>query len=166
MKKGITLIELIVVIALIGVLALILYPMLTMGIKSYVIIKESSVYSQEALGFFSFLEHSLEEDITIVTAQLNGFSFTKGADNYEILVIDYPGIPPYKIGIKKNGQNDNFLIQGLEGAEFEYWDQFQSTTNITANIVAIQITLTLQGNTNNHTFRSAVSLKPKTEEIP
>jgi len=130
LRKGLTLIELVITIVIVGVLSLVIYPVINSSIDVYVRVQDSYDFSQDAIDFFAFLDTLFKDNCTVTAINSAQLGFTSDSENYQVAVSGFPGTPPYSITLTKNGGQARALVNGLAelsapnrpGLEFVYFD--------------------------------------------
>jgi prepilin-type N-terminal cleavage/methylation domain-containing protein len=173
-SNGVTLLELVIVIVIMGIMAFLIMPIISTSTRSYLSINNSVTASIDVISFFAHLDPLFKNNATIIAAGNNQVTFISGTDTYNIFLTNYPGTGPYTVALKKNSDPAYNLISNIAdisdpvgpGLEFYYYDQQVSTTNVTANILAVQTRITVDDSPANRSFRTAWSLGDTIKEIP
>ncbi|MCP4050213.1 MAG: type II secretion system protein [bacterium] len=174
-NNGFTIIELITVTVLVGLIMYALLPGLSIVPEAARQIKHSTTYSQEALGFFEYLNPVLKNDCEVISTGDYAISFKSGSDTYSLYIADFPAGPePYSIVLKKNTGQPYILVKNIAllsspsrpGLKFDFFNNREVTANSTGNIKSIRATLTFDSAPQYYVFRSAWSLDSPAETLP
>jgi len=161
-QRGVTMIELVISISVIAVVAMVLYPMLTAGIRAWTAIDENTTFTSEANAVWLYLRPLLATDGTITVANSSSVSFTSSGSTYLLSTIADGSL--YKLVLTKNSGTAQTLASSLAiltsppgpGLELRYYNSAGDITSTPNQVRAIDMTLSLQGRSNVHRFQSWV----------
>ena len=171
---GVTLMELVVGIMLIGILSMVMYPIISSNTRVFNRIQNSADSSQDAVRFFNYLGTLLKEDPVISVMDERRVKFTSGSDEYDIYLVGYPGSEPYTIESKKNSGTARILLKKIAyddgdskpGFQLKYLNDEGEVETTASKVLTIQAKLLFKGDSIDHWFRSACSLVDTSETVP
>lgn len=151
-QRGVTLVELIIVITILAILAVITLPLLHAGFNSYFAqrnLSDANWQGRLALSRMVRDIHNLPSVGNISTATSTQFTFTD--ENNASVSYTLSGT-----NLQRNGVT---LANGVGSIAFAYYDSAGAATAVIANIRYIFITLNITQNNTNMTLQSVVNLR-------
>lgn len=154
-KNGFTLVELVLVIALMGILAFALAPALITGVRSYDIVwsrrqvlAEGRVAMDRMVKEIRLIESSSDVIATNSPAEFD-FEYPNGTSI------------AYSLDGTDLKRNTDVLASDVTALEFKYFDSTGSETSTEADVRRVQVTLTIDapGNHGDLTLRTNVFLR-------
>lgn len=151
-QHGFSMIELVIVIAILATLAVITLPMLQAGFNGYVTqrnLSDANWQGRLALSRMVRDIQSLPSTSNISTASSSQFTFTD-IDNASV---------SYTLSGNNLQRNAITLANGVNSITFDYYDNAGATTATIANIRYISIALNVTQNNVNITLQTVIDLR-------
>lgn len=144
-QAGVTLMELVVVIVVIGIVASVTQPMVSMGLLSYMHNKEHREFTNDADRVYLFLQSKMKHLNTLTTINPNRFVFESEGVEYDITYQVDPEDPlRSRMMISEDSGTASPIIDGLNvgnGFFFSYYNQDREISNNLNDISLIKTTL-------------------------
>ncbi|MDO8493732.1 MAG: type II secretion system protein [Deltaproteobacteria bacterium] len=153
--KGFTLVELVLVIAMLGVLGFVLGPGLGAALRGYDTVwsrRQVLSHGKEAMDRMAREIRLIESSADVVSVGSSS-QFQFEYPNGTLIVYDRSGT--------NLRRNSDVLAQNVSALQFQYYDEAGNTTSTAANVRRVQIQLTLDaaGGHGSLTLRTSVFLR-------
>lgn len=159
---GVTLIELVISVAIISVIAMVLYPIATEGVRALHRVEDASTFNREANGAWLYLRPLLAGDGAVTVLGANGMTFISSGNTYVLApVVAGNG---YDLMISKNGGASRVFLKSIArltgpsrpGLELAYLDYEGNVTATPNQVRSIDIAVSFQGKSTIYRFQSTL----------
>ncbi|MBT5955017.1 type II secretion system protein [bacterium] len=165
-KQGLTLVELIVSISLIGIIFSVMSPIIYTAVESFRSINTHKIYNQDARATILLFQTLLENTEHIYTTESDEFKFMSDGIDFDFTLALSSGGDSYELFLAKDTGSDYLLLDNIAkltgpirpGLEFSYFNQNHESVSITTNVRSVEIDLVMQGDENQYIFFTALNV--------